>query len=283
MTTSNLKKLCTRTLTGIAFVAVIVACILWKSATFTVLFTAVTGLCIREFCQIMNEQESIQINATVCTISGMYFFLAMSGFCSGRMPSAVFIPYLLSIVYLFVSELYLRSTHALNNWAFSMLSQMYISFPLATLNALAFQQAGNGNAIIYNPILPLSVFIFIWSNDTGAYCFGTLLGRHKLFPRISPHKSWEGSAGGALIALIASQVIACFEPTINRLAWLGLALTVVVFGTWGDLVESLMKRQLRIKDSGDILPGHGGWLDRFDSSLLAIPASVIFLYFINSL
>lgn len=280
--TSNAKKLCIRTATGIAFVVVIVACILWKSTTFTLLFTAVTGLCVREFCLIMKEQKSIQLNTTVCVISGMYFFLAMSGFCSGKMSSAIFIPYLLSIVYLLVSELYLRSPNTLNNWAYSMLSQMYISFPLATLNALAFQQTGNYGGITYNFILPLSVFIFIWSNDTGAYCFGTLLGKHKLFARISPNKTWEGSIGGALLAAIASQITAPFEPSLSRSAWLGLALTVVVFGTWGDLVESLMKRQLGLKDSGNILPGHGGWLDRFDSSILAIPASVIYLYIIST-
>ena len=87
-----------------------------------------------------------------------------------------------------------------------------------------------------------------------------------------------GSVGGGLVAVAASQIFACFEPSLDRWEWLGLALTVVIFGTWGDLVESLLKRQLQIKDSGNILPGHGGMLDRFDSSLLAIPASVIYLY-----
>ena len=106
-------------------------------------------------------------------------------------------------------------------------------------------------------MLPLSVFVFLWASDSGAYCFGSLFGRHKLFPRISPNKSWEGSVGGGLVAVAASQIFACFEPSLDRWEWLGLALTVVIFGTWGDLVESLLKRQLQIKDSGNILPGHG--------------------------
>ena len=129
------------------------------------------------------------------------------------------------------------------------------------------------------------MFIFLWSSDSGAYVFGSWLGKHRLFPRISPKKSWEGSIGGGIVAILASQVIATFvpfaenlSPTLCRLLWAGLAVLVVVFGTWGDLVESLLKRKLGIKDSGNILPGHGGMLDRFDSSLLAIPAAVIYLY-----
>jgi phosphatidate cytidylyltransferase len=109
---------------------------------------------------------------------------------------------------------------------------------------------------------------------------GALLGRHKLFPRISPGKSWEGSVGGAVFVMAAAWAISAFvdDHMLALLEWLGLGLVVVVFGTWGDLVESLFKRTLGIKDSGNILPGHGGMLDRFDSSLLAIPASVVYLY-----
>jgi phosphatidate cytidylyltransferase len=134
----------------------------------------------------------------------------------------------------------------------------------------------------------MSVFIFLWANDTGAYCAGSLFGRHKLFPRVSPGKTWEGSIGGAVIVLIIAAVISYFAGSdaslstlnaqLSTLKWLGLGLVVVFFGTWGDLVESLFKRTLGIKDSGNILPGHGGMLDRFDSSLMAIPAAVIYLY-----
>ena len=122
-------------------------------------------------------------------------------------------------------------------------------------------------------------------NDTGAYLCGSLFGKHKLFPRISPGKSWEGSIGGGIIVICVAVLIwyltdqyGVNDIALNPLEWAGLGLTVVVFGTWGDLVESLFKRTLGIKDSGSILPGHGGMLDRFDSSLLAIPAAVIYLY-----
>ena len=129
--------------------------------------------------------------------------------------------------------------------------------------------------------LPLSIFIFNWVNDTGAYCTGMLFGKHKLFERISPKKSWEGSIGGSVFCIISSFILAHFFPFMSTGVWIGLALTVVIFGTWGDLTESLLKRRLGIKDSGNILPGHGGMLDRFDSAILAIPAAVVYLYVVS--
>ena len=118
----------------------------------------------------------------------------------------------------------------------------------------------------------------MWASDTGAYCVGSLIGKHPLFKRISPNKSWEGSVGGAVLAIGISMIFAHHDTSLySTLQWAGMALVVVVFGTWGDLVESLMKRQLGIKDSGNILPGHGGMLDRFDSSLIAIPAVALYL------
>ncbi len=280
----KIKNLCLRTATGIAFVAVLVGGILWNNVSFTLLFAVITGLSVREFCQIVNQREDVQINTVICTATGVYLFLAISGFCSHITPSGIFIPYLLSVVYLLISELYLKSSHSLNNWAYTMLSQMYVALPFASLNVLAFQpESSYSLGVVYSSVFTLSVFVFLWISDSGAYCFGSLFGRHKLFPRISPNKSWEGSLGGGLAAIAVSQIFACYEPTLNRWEWAGLSFIVVIFGTWGDLVESLIKRQLQIKDSGHILPGHGGILDRFDSSLLAIPAAVIYLYTITLL
>ena len=129
------------------------------------------------------------------------------------------------------------------------------------------------------------MFAFLWVNDAGAYICGSLLGRHKLFPRISPGKSWEGSIGGGLLVVGAAVLVWYLTDLyeVNDLGltayeWAGLGLVVVIFGTWGDLIESLFKRTLGIKDSGNILPGHGGMLDRFDSTLMAVPASVVYLY-----
>ena len=280
---SKTKNLIVRTITGVLFIAIMVSGFLRPQAM-VFLFSLITGLTIWEYCSLVNELKTVTVNRFIATVAGVYFFLAVAGINSGYIQTnGVFVPYLLTIVYLFVSELYTRNENAIHDWAYTMLSQMYIALPFSMINVLAFRQAPDGD-IHYYYLLPLSVFIFLWTNDTGAYCCGSLLGKHKLFPRISPAKSWEGSIGGALFVLIAAAVVGYLESQSNALSgltiaqWLGLGLVVTVFGTWGDLVESLFKRTLGIKDSGNILPGHGGMLDRFDSSLMAIPASVVYLY-----
>ena len=290
-----MKNFIVRTITGIIFVAAIVASFLRPEAM-VLLFSIVTGMTVWEFTGLVNEREHVTVNRFISTVAAVYFFYAMTYFCSdlygGAAKSVVFIPYLVTVIYMLIAELYLRQDDPVQDWAYTMLAQMYIALPFSLLNVLAFTATPNGQ-VAFNTLLPLSVFIFLWVNDTGAYCVGSLLGRHKLFPRISPGKSWEGSIGGAVFVLLAAwgigwldnmQVLDTDHPStlftgmLSIPAWLGLGLVVVVFGTWGDLVESLFKRTLGIKDSGSILPGHGGMLDRFDSSLLAIPAAVVYLY-----
>ena len=274
-----------RTITGIIFVAAIV-CSFLNPIAMALLFALVTGLTIWEFTGLVNEHvEATTVDRVICTVAGVWFFLCVFGFCCEAAPSAVFFAYLFSIIYLIISELYTKHENPINDWAYTMLSQMYIALPFSLINVLAFTNDGNGQ-VHYNYVIPLSVFIFLWINDTGAYCSGSLLGKHKLFPRVSPGKSWEGSIGGAVFVVIAAYIISQISPVtaqLTLLQWIGLGLVVVVFGTWGDLVESLFKRTLGIKDSGNILPGHGGMLDRFDSSLMAIPAAAIYLYVITEL
>ena len=275
-----MKNFIVRTITGIIFVAAIVSCFL-NPIAMVVLFALVTGLTVWEFTGIVNEHvAATTLNRVICTVAGVWFFLAMFCFCWGIVNSAVFLVYLFTIMYLVISELYLKHENPINNWAYTMLSQMYIAMPLSLINVLAFMGSADGE-VHYNYVLPLSVFVFLWVNDSGAYCCGSLLGRHKLFPRVSPGKSWEGSIGGAVLVVVVAYVISQLLGTsspLTALEWMGLGLVVVIFGTWGDLVESLFKRTLGIKDSGNILPGHGGMLDRFDSSLMAFPAAAIYLY-----
>ena len=280
-----MKNLITRTITGILFVAAVVASFLSPYAM-VYLFSIVTGLTVWEFTGLVNQRPGVSVNRFISTVAGVYLFLAMTYYCSdiyaGAAKSVVFIPYLVTVVYLLIAELYLKQQDPIHDWAYTMLSQMYIALPFSLLNVLAFTATAEG-AVTFNTMLPLSVFIFLWVNDTGAYCVGSLLGRHKLFPRVSPGKSWEGSIGGVLLVVGAALILGWLENDesmgiLNEWQWAGLGLTVAVFGTWGDLVESLFKRTLGIKDSGNILPGHGGMLDRFDSSLLAIPAAVVYLY-----
>lgn len=282
-----------RTLTGVAFVAVLVASIVYSPFSFGALFAVVSALSTMEFCNIVNKQAGVQTNVFISILASLMLFFAIFAYSCGYanavllMPSSVFLPYLLTIIYLLVSQLYSGRENALASWAFTMMGQLYVALPFALLNCIAFvpyPQSSMGTAYIF--MYPLAVFLFLWSSDSGAYCLGSLLGKkipYRLFPSISPNKSWIGSIGGTLLAVGVGAIISRFEPSLTLLQWMGFGLVVAIFGTWGDLVESQIKRQLGIKDSGNVLPGHGGMLDRFDSSLLAIPASLIYLHFIWSL
>lgn len=277
-----MKNFIVRTITAVFFVAAIVSCFL-RAEAMIFLFALVTGLTIWEFTGLVNDREKVSVNRMICTVAGVYFFLAMAGYNSGITSSGVFVPYLITLVYLMVAELYLKQEDPVNDWAYTMMSQLYIALPFSMINVLAFRSAGSD--IAYTYLIPLSVFFFLWVNDAGAYICGSLLGKHKLFPRISPGKSWEGSIGGGILVMIVAVIIWHLSEQydvndlqLSALQWAGLGLVVVIFGTWGDLVESLFKRTLGIKDSGNILPGHGGMLDRFDSTLMAFPAAVVYLY-----
>lgn len=280
--TSKQKNLIVRTITGILFVAVMVSGFL-NAMAMMLLFCIITGLTLWEYTGLVNNYVAdTTVNRFISTVGGVYLFIAVGAWASGIVTGfAVLVPYILTIIYLLISELYTKSANAVADWAYTMLGQLYIALPLALINILAFPVQ---DIQYYDMYLPLSVFILLWCNDAGAYCVGSLIGRHKLFPRISPGKTWEGSIGGGVIAIIAAGIIGYLVNNsdaghlLNVWEWIGLAVVVVVFGTWGDLVESLFKRTLGIKDSGNILPGHGGMMDRFDSSLMAIPAAVIYLY-----
>lgn len=275
-----------RAITGIILVGVLIGCILGGPISFSLLFALITALTIHEFGVIISKQPDVEINKPICMLAGVFLFFGFAYL--GVMPgqTEILIPYLFLIIYLLVSELYLKKKNPLNNWAYAMMSQIYIALSFAMLNVLAYHSIGNEGELSnyqvqYNPILPLSIFIFTWINDTGAYCTGMLFGKHRLFERISPKKSWEGSIGGGVFSIIAAIVMAHYFPFMPISIWIGLALTVVIFGTLGDLTESLLKRTIGIKDSGNILPGHGGMLDRFDSTLMAVPAAVVYLYIIS--
>lgn len=288
-----MKNFIVRTITSIFFVATILTCFL-EPIAMVFLFTVVTGMTMWEYTGLVNDNiNDTRVNRFISTAAGVFLFLAVAAFCCDLSSAVVFIPYLLTIVYLFVSELYTGNKNAINDWAYTMLGQMYIALPMSMINVLAFRNMDGAPVFYY--IAPLCVFVFLWVNDAGAYCVGSLLGKHKLFPRISPGKSWEGSIGGGILVMLVAALVGWIEnngyfPGANPeepaaaftiLQWVGMGLVVVFFGTWGDLVESLFKRTIGIKDSGNILPGHGGMLDRFDSTLMAFPACVIYTYILQ--
>ena len=188
----------------------------------------------------------------------------------------LFLPYLAFLIYVFVVGLYHKENNPINNWAITLFAQVYCAGSFSMLNLITAVPDTPG-VIVHFPYFALAIFIFVWFNDTGAYLVGSIFGRRRLFERISPKKSWEGFFGGLLFSAAISSFFAWLVPSIAWYIWLGLAVTVVITGTWGDLVESLIKRTLGVKDSGSILPGHGGMLDRFDSVMLAIPSAYIYI------
>ena len=175
--TDKQKNLVIRSITGVLFVACMVSCFLNPRAM-VFLFALITGLSIWEYCGLVNQKEDIYVNRFITTVAGVYFFLAVAGFRTGIVSNfVVFVPYLLTIVYLFIAELYTGNKNAINDWAYTMLSQMYIALPFSMINVLAFR--GAGDAVIYNYLLPLSIFIFLWTNDTGAYLSARVLPHGK--------------------------------------------------------------------------------------------------------
>lgn len=271
-----MKNLIIRALTGIIFVVVLISAIYIHPIFFLILFCIITGLTLWEFRGLVKHYENANLQRTVNVLGGVYLFIATFVYANGLTDGKIFLPYLLFIMLTMIAELYYKAPNPINNWAFTLFAQVYCAGSFSILNFIG-AEPGTPGVMSYTPLFIMAIFIFVWLDDTGAYLVGSLIGKHKLFERISPKKSWEGFFGGLILSLASSQAFAWFAPEINRMNWLGLAATVVLFGTWGDLIESLLKRTLGVKDSGNVLPGHGGMLDRFDSVMLAVPASYIYI------
>ena len=270
-----MKNFITRALTGIVFVAILVSAIYFHSYYFLGVFSLITGLTLWELYGLVLPEAS-PFNRYMGAIGGAYLFAATFGYTEKEMGAWIFLPYLLILIYLMVVALYEKGKNPLTHWSMLLFGQAYCAGSFSLLNGLAYKsELIEGLAPM--PIFILALFVLIWLNDTGAYLIGSMLGKHRLFARISPKKSWEGFFGGLAVAVLGSQLLATLDPLYSHLQWMGLAIVVVAFGTWGDLIESLLKRTIGVKDSGNLLPGHGGMLDRFDSLLLAAPASYIYI------
>ena len=271
-----MKNLIIRALTGIIFVVVLVSAICIHPIFFLILFCIITGLTLWEFGGLVKHYENANLQRAVNVLGGVYLFIATFVYTNGLTDGKIFLPYLLFIMLTMIAELYYKAPNPINNWAFTLFAQVYCAGSFSMLNFIG-AEPGTPGVMSYTPLFIMAIFIFVWLDDTGAYLVGSLIGKRKLFERISPKKSWECFFGGLILVLASSQAFAWFAPEISRMNWLGLAATVVLFGTWGDLIESLLKRTLGVKDSGNVLPGHGGMLDRFDSVMLAVPASYIYI------
>lgn len=276
-----MKNLVTRTLTGLVYVVLLAGSTIYSPVSAVFFFGVVAAATLFEFGTVMNNHAGASIPRAINALAGFILVAAVWLFCIGSASASHIIAlWALLLLYIMVSELYRHSQDSIRNWSLALASQLYVALPFALLPLLSISRDDMAGRMVYTWIYPLSLFIFLWVNDTFAYLSGLTLHKFfpwKLFPSVSPKKTWVGSIGGCLFTLLASVAIWYVQPgTLSVLQWLGFAAVVVVSGTFGDLVESHLKRQLDIKDSSHILPGHGGLLDRFDSCLLAIPAVTIY-------
>mgnify|MGYP001766789096 CR=1 FL=1 len=273
-----MKTFLTRTLTSIVYAAVVVAGLLVHPFLFAVVFLALAVLALLEY-QRMVKMSGAEPQIWTGVLLTAVFFISLFGFVTGFLPSSLVFAMIPLFLLVFVVELYRKKEHPMANIAFTLSGFLYIGFPMGLSNLLAFPLS-EGKHVFY-PWIFLGIVITLWLYDSGAYLVGTPFGKHRLFERISPKKSWEGVLGGSVLAMLAGVLNAWFFQTIELHTWLIISAIVIVAGTYGDLAESLMKRSLGIKDSGSVLPGHGGFLDRLDSLLFTVPMVVALLYLVR--
>ena len=286
----RLSSLVTRTITGILYVALILAAILSNSPeAITWLLALFAALGVYEYQTIVGANKyALMLRIWHALMAALLLYVARQAITYG-LQSHTFVvallPYLLYYTIYLLSELYRAKRSPFDELAHAIFAHIYVVLPLATLllltseaSQVVLQERLSGAPHLSRTFWVLPIFLLIWLNDTGAYVIGTLIGRHKLMPHVSPHKTIEGLLGGLLFTLLGGTALHLLFPALTTLIyWFGLALIITIFGTWGDLLESLLKRTYGVKDSGTILPGHGGILDRLDSLLLATPPAYLYI------
>jgi len=262
-----------RALTGASVVLAVVASIVVHPYAFLGLFVIGTFLLIKELEDMLCKTRNTFLFVTSAVLGIGIFVMSFLFFYNG-MPSKWMLLLIFPLWALFLFVLFNRFENPFRKVAYYLLIAIYISMPMFSLNILAFSEGS------YSPYLLLSFFIMVWVNDTGAYIVGVNFGKHRLFERISPKKSWEGFWGGLVLTVFVAYLLHDWVGQGSLVLWLVSGFMVSVFATLGDLVESMLKRSVNIKDSGKILPGHGGVLDRFDGALFAAPVmSILFFLF----
>ena len=270
-----MNNLATRSLTAVFFVIAMVGSALLGQNVFSGLLLIVTLYSLYEFITLV-ENEQNQPSRWATLLVGGITYIALAAHAMGLIAATGIIVIIPFIFLIFLLELWRNKVKPFINIALSITAVVYIAIPFG-LMMYFFDPVVLSGPLHYGVVLG---FLFIlWLNDTGAYFVGSLIGKHKLFERISPGKTWEGSAGGALFALLTAWGLSFIFKQLDVLQWMVLAIVTVITGTLGDLVESMLKRSLGIKDSGNILPGHGGLLDRFDAVLLSAPFVFVYLAF----
>lgn len=263
-----------RTLFGIVFIAILIGAIIYDAITFRVLFLLIAVSALDEFFKIV-KTETAQPNLIAGRIVGIATYILLSAIAFGTLPYKYISIIAALLLIIPIAELYRNKQQPVINIALTCFGIFYTIIPFALLNFISTTE------LHYNPEIILGYFILQWSSDTFAYLVGITMGKRRLFERISPKKSWEGFIGGGLLTLVAGYIISVYFHSLSCTDWIIISFIIVITGTLGDLVESLLKRTYNLKDSGNIIPGHGGILDRFDSLLFAIPFIWLYLNFMH--
>ncbi len=278
-----MKGLRTRAISAVIFVVLVLGGIFGGRYPFLVLFTLITGLCLQEFFAMVldryRRRDRVRIGLGIAM--GLTPHLLASAVLLGWLPdredllavaTLLFFPLLFLM---FIYELFAASRYPFENVAMMVMGLVYIGAPFALLDFIAYQSGTFDWQIV------IGLLALTWIADTGAYLAGSTFGKTPLLPRISPNKTWEGLLGGSMLVLLSSLLLGYLFPVARYRDWAALAGIVVVFGSLGDLIESMLKRSLDVKDSGRVLPGHGGLLDRFDAFIFLLPFVAAYLIFVR--
>ena len=269
-----MNNLIQRTLTGIILLVIVVGAIAFGKISFFILFELIIIGGMYEFYTLAEKKKFNPLKIYGIVI-GVLAFAANYFFVNDLIGIEVFLAIIPVIISVFIIELYRKSEYVFVNIGFTLLGILYIAVPFSFANYITIS-----DELKYNSNILLGFFFLTWSYDTLAYVFGVSFGKHRLFERISPKKSWEGFIGGTLSGLGIAYIISLFCTELSFVHWAVLSVIIAVFGTYGDLVESSFKRNIDEKDSGSILPGHGGVLDRFDAVLFTLPLFYVYLQFV---
>lgn len=215
-------------------------------------------------------------------VTGATAYIISTLIASGVLKMKFLLVLIPMMILIMIIELYRRQEKPFDSLAHTFFSILYTALPFSLFPFSAFSREGLASLlphsqIIFSPGIIVGFFLLLWANDTGAYLTGVTFGRHRLMERISPKKSWEGFIGGALLAVVAGWLLSGWLGVVEREKWVIISLIVSVSGTYGDLIESMLKRSIGVKDSGTIMPGHGGFLDRFDSAIISFPLVFLFI------
>ena len=291
-----MRNLIIRTISGLAFIIVMIGSILWGVLPYAVIMGLIIAAMMNEYINITAGKNYL-VQKCLAIVSGLLFFAMMLLVQLGTVEWHYILLTLAPMIFIFISNLYVkefnnhnittdgdvknRQDNGFEKIPFIVSSILYIAVPMSLCNMIVLNNT-TGN-IEYSGFTLLSMFIILWATDVGAYCLGSTLGQKfgkRLFPSVSPKKSWIGFWGGLICATLAAVLLQNAEILpISLGSAVGLGIIICIFGVWGDLVESQLKRNFGVKDSGSIMPGHGGMLDRFDGALTAFPMAVIYLKF----